>query len=1473
MPTFKWFEQIKKEQAKAARKVAPPPLGFDLDSMPRPPLTKRLQGMLVSLLVRPFLWLLQTFWPVLKLGRLVIVTRYDNVEAVLKDAEHFEVPYGPEMVELAGGYPFVLGLEDTDHIAQRKLLLSVIEKSDPDRVGRTAGAAARRLIEASLGRIDVMKDLITRAGTEACAEYFGLHLDDPDAFAEGTMAISALLFADPQGDADTRLLALHGAARVRQAIDASRHPRIGAPRPDTLLGRLAALDPAPSDAEVRAILVGLATGFVPTTTLAAGKMIEELLKRPAAMRLAQDAARNKDRDRLQKILLEAARLNPALFPGQFRYARKAGVIAGGPFGPVKVGEKSVLLVATAAALRDPRRFPAPGRFDPDRQGWPDVMFGAGTHDCLGRNLAMSVITEIFMHFLALPDLRPVDGVTATITTAGPFPRRLDFDFGAGGDAPLQSMVTVCIPIRDSFVGPLRELLASYHSPARREPAAAFEASGITHFASMSVVGLGEDDKRDQTLLIELNLDGAPAQALAGLTGEAASTIEDAVRLADGAYKGPLAAYLAERALDLRARPWGCTGLNFNGTREFSVREIDQQARLADVTRRALDQYLRSHAFLGSRPMSAVSFVRLLLREPERFEVAAKGDAEFTQLIAHAEGLAELLILPSRRQLEITQWKPASKWQIVGRFLVSQDGLPWLALALAAMGLYFWATSVALQWTWLHGAGTFILSMIGASVGTATTALIIAASFLWLLHRAEASEPTDERYPEPAALRANIAQENPPGHVQNHFTAVTPLKPGLFRRLTLAYALWAVKQLVTYFFRPGFVVNMGTIHYAKWFRPPGSKKLVFLANYDGSWESYLEDFIMKAHQGQSAVWSNGIGFPKTDLLFGAGARDGDRFKRWVRRQQVPTAFWYSRFPQLTTDLIRKNALIHFGLARAATDSAARAWLDCFGSTERPGVSIESHEVQALVFRGMRRLPYSTCALLQFPQDGAGVGDWLEVLVGMSQSAADQHLTIAFGDHPIGDEAGSGASFVAFSAEGLRKLRVPEGDDTEAMGTFSSAFTFGMGARARILGDHSDQDPIRWRWSDAPAKDGGPPVADAALLVYGDKPSRCRELLSGHLKKLGGVTVVDKVETKPTRHGLDFEHFGFRDGVSQPVIRGTERFAKGAAPEDIVEPGEFILGYPNNQGYYPPSPVVPAGTDGGNDLPTAASETPAPYPAFLSSADRHDFGRNGAYLVIRQIRQEVDGFETFTQDKAVELIGRYPNLQRAVGGRISKEWLAAKLLGRWRDGTPLIDKPADVATTRVHAAAAQPSNDFAFGRDDPQGLSCPLGAHIRRANPRDSLDPADPDGRAVVNRHRLLRRGRTYERRASGQPAEKGLLFISVCGDLERQFEFVQQTWMRSPVFHGLTGEADPLLGPGDPELTPRGGAFTIPSPAGPLVVGGMQSFTEVRAGGYFFLPSRAALKYLARRVDTAPSPPRPLRADRSTRVVDTVGSVD
>jgi deferrochelatase/peroxidase EfeB len=626
--------------------------------------------------------------------------------------------------------------------------------------------------------------------------------------------------------------------------------------------------------------------------------------------------------------------------------------------------------------------------------------------------------------------------------------------------------------------------------------------------------------------------------------------------------------------------------------------------------------------------------------------------------------------------------------------------------------------------------------------------------------------------------------------------------------------------------------------------------------------------------------------------------------------------------------------------------------------------------------MGEMPYAACVLISLPCGHDDRRQWLARM--MDETRAAPMPPLRFGDRTTATKETS-AAFIAFSAAGLAKFGLPEVDGEPGLASFPNAFTVGMNRRREVLGDPLAAD---WAWSDD--------EADAAVLIYGLEREACRAAvaaLRAELEAYGGQ-LLKVVQTEPApapaAHGearrgvdaplrLDYEHFGFRDGISQPVIRGTRRFSQGAALRDVVEPGEFLFGYRANQGYFPPSLVVAAGGDRGDWLPIAAAEAPERFPDFGANAPStgfRDFGRNGSFLVIRQLRQNVKGFHDFTAEAAADLNRRYPRLQAVVGEPVNGDWIASKMMGRRKNGAPLVGYTAQHAEgqaprrhnrnphggempfqeklridrleallrqmsgandggpgggveihlvggeprdqdglakaagkpplvralpagepglpddrivvgfpeaplggpptdgdssdatasrrpslgaishgTRVtftdpvaDQPAVDPANDFTFGLDDPRGLLCPLGAHIRRANPRDSLQPGDAQELEISNRHRLLRRGRAYQK-----GREKGLLFMALCADLERQFEFVQQTWVGSPSFHGLTDEPDPIAA-GAEALCPHAGGrreqvFTIPTPVGAVTVRDVKSFVSTVAGGYFFLPSRSALAYL------------------------------
>lgn len=166
-------------------------------------------------------------------------------------------------------------------------------------------------------------------------------------------------------------------------------------------------------------------------------------------------------------------------------------------------------------------------------------------------------------------------------------------------------------------------------------------------------------------------------------------------------------------------------------------------------------------------------------------------------------------------------------------------------------------------------------------------------------------------------------------VQNQLTHVVPIRPGVLRRVSLRAVLGTINFLARELFNRGNLGGISSIHFARWVFLKEDQRLLFFSNYDGSWESYLGDFIDRAHVGLTSVWSNTQGFPKTYFLIFKGATDEERFKAWTRAYQVPTELWYSAYPDLTVPNILNNRRICAGLRNAIeTERGAREWLARF-----------------------------------------------------------------------------------------------------------------------------------------------------------------------------------------------------------------------------------------------------------------------------------------------------------------------------------------------------------------------------------------------------------------------------------------------------------------------------------------------------------------------------------------------------------------
>jgi Dyp-type peroxidase family len=386
-------------------------------------------------------------------------------------------------------------------------------------------------------------------------------------------------------------------------------------------------------------------------------------------------------------------------------------------------------------------------------------------------------------------------------------------------------------------------------------------------------------------------------------------------------------------------------------------------------------------------------------------------------------------------------------------------------------------------------------------------------------------------------------------------------------------------------------------------------------------------------------------------------------------------------------------------------------------------------------------------------------------------------------------------IAFSYAGLRRLELPDA----CLAGFPEEFRQGMAARADLLGDTGESAPSEW--------EGGLGTDEIHVLVM--ISAKHRDALERHDKRLregiarnGGLSVIydDVGAALPEAK----EHFGYSDGFAQPSIEGSgvpPLPGQGAVTKDggwrPIRAGEFILGYNDEEGVLPPAPPA-------SELAT-----------------------NASYLVYRKLYQDVARFRR----RLAESARLYP------GG---EELLAAKIVGRWRDGTPVEISP-DVQDPAV-VADENRNNAFRYS-GDADGRRCPIGAHVRRVNPRDSL----PFDGQLVNRHRLIRRGIPYgpplPPGAEDDGKDRGVIFITLQASIARQFEFVQSQWLGAGNTFGLGDDQDVMMGPQDQTdpATPK--KMTVPGDP-PFFVGPLERVVTVKGGEYFFVPGINGLQFIA-----------------------------
>lgn len=524
-------------------------------------------------------------------------------------------------------------------------------------------------------------------------------------------------------------------------------------------------------------------------------------------------------------------------------------------------------------------------------------------------------------------------------------------------------------------------------------------------------------------------------------------------------------------------------------------------------------------------------------------------------------------------------------------------------------------------------------------------------------------------------------------------------------------------------------------------------------------------------------------------------------------------------------------------------------------------IDTSDIQAIVKAGFESLSAASYMLLRVG-DSHAARRWLRSLTptklaDLSSNGVKKRVDQAYQ--------------IAFTAPGLLAL----GIDREIVERFSPEFVEGMAGaenRSRRLGDIGENAPPKWDWG------FGDKEPHILLILLAKDAKRLAELVDEKLEQALSFG-LSKIAILATSDMGGIEPFGFVDGGSQPSFDWNRPRTPGTKADrdytNLLALGELLLGYRNEYGLLTERPLL---AEDEKNAAVLQRDEHAP--------DRGDLGLNGSYLVFRQLDQHVLDFWRWVAGEAAR-----------VG--VTMEELAESMVGRRLDGTPLADLTLDRPIRGVEASDAH-INGFLYDTD-PDGLSCPLGAHIRRANPRTGDTPggqqgpldhflgmlgltvrhdrgatsstlpwprnttvwpfarSDDDAVASARFHRILRRGREYGEKIepkaaidpATRPATAGLHFICLNANIARQFEFVQSAWIASAKFAALTGEQDPLLGnreafPSTPFADPqRTDGFSRPgAPPNCRHSTGLPRFITVRGGAYFFLPSLTALKWIA-----------------------------
>ena len=574
-------------------------------------------------------------------------------------------------------------------------------------------------------------------------------------------------------------------------------------------------------------------------------------------------------------------------------------------------------------------------------------------------------------------------------------------------------------------------------------------------------------------------------------------------------------------------------------------------------------------------------------------------------------------------------------------------------------------------------------------------------------------------------------------------------------------------------------------------PPAVAAMQVITEFDGDLKSYVLDFAMVI---------------------------GRQFDQMLRYVKCPPPLPVKDHPAEFLKFIEDHNVGYLG-SGAGSVTVQSAYpdltvIDIIGNggllpraDEPPPVAVNRSDVQANVLQGLNMA--QGCHLgLKFSQP-AGARAFLAALL----SGQDGMPRVSAANRWAANARPAYALTVGLTFKGLRALGLSAAAE-DAFGLSFPAFKAGPESpkSARMNGDVGNSEPGNWQLGGA---------RKAVLLevsVYADEAAelaRQMDALHRGVFRYGLTEVVAwpvAALTGPEGDASRYVHFGYQDGFSQPRLAITDEPAGAPDMQPRAGVGEFLLGagYPNVYG----------GIDSLGGLSPALAE-------------------NATFCALRIMSQDVAAFERVLDEASTR-------------HQVSREWLAAKLMGRWRDGTPLAQSP----DRPLDAAGAPGRNDFDFAPsqanptnvDDAIGRRCPVGAHIRRMNPRSGVVAGKPYSRRLLRRG--LPYGPAYEPGAGDPTLERGLVGLFMCADLDRQFEFMLRQWAQGDqATTGVRAEQDPIIGAQQGlEGSPMNHSFRIARGGGQAdIVIDMPRLVSTVGSAYLFMPGLAGLARLSQPV--------------------------